>query len=89
MGRRRGDGIFGPYPHRNRHRVELRSGAGKTRRESFATREAALKYIRDLRAELASGQRTIRVATEEYRAHLKAKGNKDGSINLLGPQWKA
>ena len=82
MGRRRGDGIFGPYPHRNRHRVELRSGAGKTRRESFATREAALKYIRDLRAELASGQRTIRVATEEYRAHLKAKGNKDGSINL-------
>jgi len=73
MGRRRGDGIFGPYPHRNRHRVELRSGAGKTRRESFASREAALKYMRDLRAELAEAERCHdRGREEQAREEIEA-----------------
>ncbi len=84
MARRKlGQRVLGPYKHRDGWRIiEVNPGANPERtRATFPTRAKAELEKRKREGEIVSADQTTDTAIENYERHLKAKGNKEGSIN--------
>lgn len=79
--RQRRAGVYGPYPHRRKWRVDTIAETGKRRCRLFEAEREALDYIKA--AERALGLETGitgEKALEEYELYLKVQGNKAKSI---------
>lgn len=76
--------ICGPYKHRGQHRLVIVTGRSRGRRQSynrsFETKEAAQRWSREFKRQLAAAGRTVEDAINAYLDYLKRKGNKAGSI---------
>lgn len=79
--RRQHDRVHGPYYRRGKWRACLVPAGGKREDRSFATREAAERWIRDYREAISEvpPEATINQAIDRYKDHLIAKGNKPTS----------
>jgi integrase len=96
--RKRRAGVFGPYAHRRKWRIDVVAATGERHPELFDTEAEALAVIRDLRKALGleTGV-TAQAALDEYELTLKSKGNKPGSVadtvyrigRMLGATWLA
>jgi len=73
-----GERVHGPYSHRSKWRLIIRSADGKERKIAFGTREEA----EQVRAELSKDvdPRTIDEAVSGYLDHLRATGVKATSV---------
>lgn len=81
MSRQGGACVSNPIKHGNRWRVLTRAVAGGAATyNSFASEALAHQFVEIARAELDKSTRTVGEAIEEYKAHLKAKGNRPASL---------
>jgi integrase len=81
--RKRGERVLGPYEHGLQWRVVEIAEDGTRTSKSFSKEAQAQKYIELLRAALAIVSITVEDAHEEYAKHLRAKGNKDTSLDSV------
>lgn len=78
--RRQGERVLGPYRHGSGWRVIEVAADGSRTRSHFATEARADAYVESLTKQLIASDHTTASALDAYEIHLKAKGNKGGSI---------
>jgi integrase len=80
-GRKRGERVLGPYRHGAGWRVVEVAADGSRTRSQFASKKKAEIYAESLSQQLVASDHTTASALDAYEDHLKAKGNKEGSID--------
>ena len=78
---------YGPYKHGQRFRVIVVGSDGRRRRRSFASHARAAAYID--RFAVATDTRTVSAAVDEYIAHLRKRGLRDGSVATVAFRLRA
>lgn len=80
MARRKGERVLGPYAHHSGWLVVEFDAAGNRTSSVLPTEAKALRYKELLEAELNREDHTTATALEDYKTHLRDKGNRERSI---------